>query len=280
LLYPYPPQDKFLYLFLVFIIASLALACIYYLGWHIAENILLRTGIFKDRLFALVFIAGLITASIIYPLEALGINSGWWSWKISEASVGRFLPGCPLHPVREGFYLAVYFLAAYFLIECSKYRKSSWKMIFFILPFIHVWTLRLFGTGFPRFLERSILSAILIILAYLSPLRIEYDKPRRQDANIILDKALTVFLILAFLIICFAYVMVIRNPSLTISLLPISFFLLLSIRKIPAYLVAIIALVFFILTGMRHVFLLIPVFAVASFMTINYGRNKYSYLKR
>lgn len=53
----------------------------FYLSWYFAERILLRFDNFKKRLFTMLVCGLVVTISICYCLENLGVGMGWWTWR-------------------------------------------------------------------------------------------------------------------------------------------------------------------------------------------------------
>ena len=263
-------------IFVILLTGVSVFMCIYYVGWRFSEDILQRASIFKGRIFASVLMTGLVAVSFLYILESLAINMGWWRWDITALESGDFLVCCPLHPLREGFYNVVYFISAYLLIECSEYRKRTWKMIFFILPFIHIWTIRFFGDGLPRFIERSITLTTLVVLAYISSVRLEYaDNPLRKNSKIETRPRIFLWYMLITVAVIWFIVqfVIIKNSPVAISLLPAFFFLLLSSKSIPIYLVIIFSCLFLVILGYRYIFILVPLVASLSFIISAYSEK-------
>lgn len=168
LLYPVPPEPKAIFTFFIAVITLLGWMSLFYLGWFIAEKILQCFDIFKKRLFLTLFLSSLVISVILCPIVKIISIVDWQKWLVPIIPNDIFLIGHPRHPFMEGFYFSFFFLAAYFLIECSQWKDKNWKMIFFLLPFIHLWTIRLFGSETAVFCQRIIIFIIIVILAFLN----------------------------------------------------------------------------------------------------------------
>lgn len=168
MLYSASPHPKAFFIFFVAVITLLGWMSLFYLGWFIAEKILQCFAIFKKRLFLTLFLSSLVISIILCPVVKIISIVNWEKCLVPIIPNDIFLIGHPRHPFVEGFYFSFYFLAAYFLIECSQWRDKDWKMIFFLLPFIHLWTIRLFGSEAAVFCQRILIFASIVILAFLS----------------------------------------------------------------------------------------------------------------
>ena len=223
--------------------ASIGWVFAFYLSWCLAELILKRIDYYKDRLFAILLLSVIIIGSISYCMETPAIAVGWWKWKAVDLFLADYLILCPFLAIFAWMSFGMHFLVAFFLIELSRYRDASWKCIFFLLPAVHIWIMRFFGGKKPVEMEGTIVLSILIILAFLSRLRIEYGSVEESAEKAVLPNrrglvpfvywipvAMALFMVLVALILELA---VAKNPVLVISLLPILLFVVLSIKKIP-----------------------------------------------
>lgn len=191
-----------------------------YMGWCIAERVLAHLQPFGGRLFATVLVGALASAILLYPVEAMGNGAGLWEWRVPKAPYDVLLIRCPLHPLRECFFLSAYFLSAFFLICCSRFRDKGWKVVFFALPFIHLWTIRFFGEGTPRTIERGIALAVLAGFAFFSRLELKQavigGRTRWRNA----ERALFLSLAAMMCGICVIDIAVLRQPALALAALP------------------------------------------------------------
>jgi len=223
--------------------ASIGWVFAFYLSWCLAELILKRIDYYKDRLFAVLLLSVIIIGSISYCMETPAIAVGWWKWKAVDLFLANFLILCPFLAIFAWMSFGMHFLVAFFLIELSRYKDASWKCIFFLLPAVHIWIMRFLGGKKPVEMEGAIALFILIILAFLSRLRIEYGRVEdalENDLSPIKNRlfsfiywipvAMALFMVLIALILELA---VAKNPVLVISLLPVLLFVVLSIKKIP-----------------------------------------------
>ncbi|MBL7196780.1 MAG: hypothetical protein ISS47_01630 [Candidatus Omnitrophica bacterium] len=250
----------------------------FYIGWTLAEMIFKkRIVLFEERIFPTLLLTSLIIGSIAYCLEATGIAMGWWKWRFIDLRQANFLIGCPFMAIEAWFFFSVYFLAAYFLIECSRFRRVNWKCIFFLLPLIFLWYFQFIS---PK-LSQKIAIAILFPLSFLSPLKFEYGQaewPESVKFSLNIRRLLTdIPLFMILFMLGFVIVMdlaVIKQPALLVSALPAFFFLLLCIKKIPFYFILILAVVLFAVIGSKFVPSLIPVGFVMIFWISGKVSNK------
>ena len=246
----------------------------FYIGWSMAETILKKRKIvlFEGKIFATLLLAGLVIGSISYCLETTGIAIGWWQWKSIDLRLANFLTKSPLTAFEAWFFFSIYFLSAYFLIECSKYRRVNWKCIFFLLPFISLWYFQFIH---PK-LSQKMAIILLPSLAILSPLKFEYGKaewPESVKLSLTIRRLLTnipLFMMLFMLgFVTIVDLTVIKQPALLVSVLPAVFFLLLSIKKIPFSFILILSAALFVVIGKKFVPSLIPVGFVSVLRIIN-----------
>ncbi len=165
-------QNIFAFTIFIFLITIFGWMSLSYIGWFISESIQHHFAIFKKGLFLAVLLSSLVVVVILCPIVKIISIVDWQKWNVPIFPNDIFLVGHPIHPFREGFYFYMYFLAAYFLIECSKWRHRNWKMVFFILPFVHLWTIRLFGSESAIFFERFTVLTAVFILAILNRLEL------------------------------------------------------------------------------------------------------------
>ncbi|MBL7196789.1 MAG: hypothetical protein ISS47_01675 [Candidatus Omnitrophica bacterium] len=131
---------------------------IFYLSWHIAEEATKYINFFRGRLFPVILLSGIVILLFNYLVEAIGIN-------IMNS-----------YSLINNFYFFTHFLAAFLLINCSKYKYRNWKIFFFLLPLIYLWIIRLFGIGsFFLLVEECVFIVVLLILAFLSSLTFDYS---------------------------------------------------------------------------------------------------------
>lgn len=247
---------------------------LFYLGWFVAEKIVERFSFLQKRLFPILLLSSLITVSFLYPIEAIGHNLSWWRWQpFIQTSYDVFFVDCPLHSLRSGFYFVLYFLAAYFLIECSKFKYKGYKMAFFILPFMHLWIIRFFGNGLPRLIEYVVIFSILIVLTFLSTLKLEDLKPDNPLKLKIADK-MFLGLIITILFILFVIIIFMNNKLvLVFTLLPALFFLLLSSKNIIPGLIFIFCIPALFLGKIVAISSFVPIFVFFIFKICDYSER-------
>jgi hypothetical protein len=230
----------------------------FYIAWTIAEKITDRLGSFRGKIFPTLLFAGLVAASISYAVETIGVNMGWWRWKFHDGRFSVFLVGdAHFFAMQAWFFFAVHFLAVYFLIECSKFRKSGWKAVFFLIYFLRTWSIVFSGgSDFPRIAEELVILGLLIALSFSLPLKFEFpvvklrNKPSISRSRFIEGLFyLVVFNLVSVLI--FLSLIKLKKPVLAVSVLPFLVMIMLAIRKVNLY--WIIALFLFILISAKPI---------------------------
>jgi hypothetical protein len=226
------------------VISTLIWILSFYLSWCIAEKVVERMPYFKNRVFPVLFFAGIFVATFAYAIEAAAINIGGWNAPVVNGNEFLLIP---FYVVKRQFYFSVYFLAAYFLIACSEYKNKDWKIVFFILPFINTWIPQFFGLGLAQFIKEILTLIILLLLAFRSPLRFYPAGTKQSSGGVFLKTELVdllpvaVMVILTF-ILFFIDTVKLHDMRLLVSLLPMGFFILLAIKRIPLFWITFIAL--------------------------------------
>ncbi len=268
------PAFNWVYIFLVAVITLLEWIFLFYLGWFVAEKIMQRFSFFQRRLFPTLLLSSLATASFLYPIEAIGHNLGWWRWQsFIQVSYDVFFIDCPPHALKSGFYFILYFLAAYFLIECSKFKHRNWKMIFFILPFVHLWTIRFFGNSLPRVVERMGIFLIVVALTFLSTLELENVNPGNLYKFRIIDRIFSLLVISILSILCFTVIFITNKPVLIFTLLPALFFYLFSMKNMSLGVIFIFCILAFLMGKTVATVSLIPVSIFFIFKICDYSER-------
>jgi hypothetical protein len=227
----------------------------FYLSWCIAEKIVERSARLQGKIFPTLLFAGMVIAALSYAIEATAINIGWWKWVFFDLHLAGYLVGgVHLFALSAWFYFALNFLTPYFLIECSRFRKTNWKCIFFLIPFSRTCTMLFLGSDLPRMTHEFGTFFILMTLVITNPLSFNYpnfkerlvgDSLVRRMVDII--PYIVMFIILAVLI--FIDIIQIKNPHLLISLFPLAVFIFLSLQKIPVRLIVLFTLVIGLIFG-------------------------------
>ncbi len=211
----------------------------FYIAWSIAEKITKRLDYFNNKIFPTLLFAGIIAASISYAVETVGVNMGWWRWKFYDGRFSDFLVGnAHFFAIEAWFYFAIHFLAVYFLIECSKFKKFDWKCLFFLIYFIRTWSIVFSGgSDLPRIVEERIMFCLLIVLSFLLPLKFEFPVLKFSKKIPVLSYKLidsllflVVFNLVAVLI--FLSMVKLKNMQLVISIFPLFVLILLAIPRI------------------------------------------------
>jgi hypothetical protein len=234
------------------------------LGWYIADRISQRLGSGKGHIFAVLLLIGLVTASIGYAVEATAIGIGWWRWTIVDMRMVRFLVGVPFISIITWMHFPTqYLFAPYFLINCSKFRKASWKGVFFLIPFLHSLTADFRPEIVRVSVEYTALIA-MVILALTNSLRFDCAEAKLPSLPRFLKPKwlellpmLIVFLLL-FILVFFDLAKA-KDAKLLISLLPLLFLILLAIKKIPLVVMVLLAFMCWLLFKELALLAVIPV---------------------
>lgn len=246
----------------------------FYLGWYIANRIAKRLGVWENRIFPVVFISGLVTASVGYAVEATAIGIGWWQWTISDLRLAGFLVGgVPLIVFETWMHFPTqYLLMPYSLIECSKFKKANWKVIFFLIPFVHSVSTQCRPDFIRNIIEQFAL-VVLFILAIVSPLRFDYSgvKPTtlKRNFNLKLLELLPMLVIVMLVsILGFLDLVKIHNSQLLISLLPLIFFILLAIKRVPLLWITVFSLICPLILNKQAIIAVVPLVTVVGFKAL------------
>ncbi|MBN2482677.1 MAG: hypothetical protein JXD21_00580 [Candidatus Omnitrophica bacterium] len=265
-------------------IAIVGWIIVFYLSWRLAEKIIENIPYYKNRIFPVLFFSGLAAIGFSYAIEATAIAAKWWAWKYEykEIAASSFLVGTvPFYALTAWFDTTVHLLAAYFLIECTRFRKYWWKFIFLFIPQCS-YRFEIMGL---RVYEELVMITFLSFFSFFNKLPFMYGNidlvsPVRRGKNIagyLLKREPHMILILTASIL--AYVLfidmfVIQQPVLIISKLPLGIMLLLAGKRIKtAYFLAlgILFLAFFIKSRP----LLITLFPAAIFLVFE-GKARFT----
>jgi len=171
---PLPQLESFIYA----LFSSLGWVVVFYSGWFIAENIIKKSVAFRDNLFFRIISVSLFGGIILFIFETMaGMFIDWSYWAKYRMPPIFFLAGRPTYIFNSGFYASLYFFLSFFLINCSKYKDRSWKVVFFVIPFLPDFVVQFFGAGQGRFMERLLILLIIIILSIINPLRFICGRP-------------------------------------------------------------------------------------------------------
>ncbi|PIQ90364.1 MAG: hypothetical protein COV71_04855 [Candidatus Omnitrophica bacterium CG11_big_fil_rev_8_21_14_0_20_41_12] len=252
------------------VISTLIWVLSFYLSWCIAEKVIERVAYFKNRIFPVLLFAGLFVAYFAYAMEVTAINMAGGNALISSNNDFLLIP---VYIIKKQFYFSLYFLAAYFLIACSEYKNRNWKIIFFILPFINTWIPQFFGLGMAQSIKEMLTLIILIVFAFMSPLRFDYSGikqfSRKTFSNTEWVNLFPVVIMVVLLsILFFIDVFKIYDTSLLVSLLPLGFFVLLAIKRVPLLWVTFIALLCLMVFKQLAIPAIVPVGLLAIFQLI------------
>lgn len=163
---------------LVSVITIAGWMLLFYFGWFAAEKILQRFSVLKKRLFLTLLLSPMVISAALLPVIKIINMPNRHKLEVPAAFNDILLIGHPGYSFAEGFFFSLYFLGAYFLIECSGWRRKNWKMIFFFLPFIHLWVMRLSGGGDAVFFERVVVFTAVAVLAFFNRSRLIDERQR------------------------------------------------------------------------------------------------------
>jgi len=231
----------------VFLIKNipLAVSCIavvagwiitFYLSWYFSERILLRFDNFKKRFFTTLAFSLVVTASICFCLENLGVSIGWWAWSLRTVGIERFLMDCDKYAISGWTRWSFIFLSTFFLVECSRYRSVKWKGIFFLIPITLLIGFR-YHFGFYQYIKvLQFASLNTFFLCFVSPLRMDCVTSPSIKLNPKLlkytDQIPLFVLLFILLFVTTSEVFVLRYPALLISTIPLLMIILLSIKEL------------------------------------------------
>ncbi len=242
----------------------------FYLGWYIGGRVSERLGAWQKRIFPTLLLSGLVTASIGYCVEATAMGLGWWHWTIEDARLAPLLVGAPFIVFETWVHFPTqYLLMPYSLIECSRFKRMSWKGIFFVIPFIHSLSTQARLESVRIGVEHAALM-VLLVLAFTNPLRFDYSGIKKHEGVSFLKPKLLDQLPMAVMIMLLSTLALldvakIHDAGLVISILPAMFFILLAIKRIPFYWIASLALLCFLILQKQAIIATAPVAIVLIF---------------
>lgn len=238
----------------------------FYIACSLAERITDKFTYFNNKIFPTLLFAGIIAASISYAVETVGVNMGWWRWKFYDNRFSNFLVGdAHFFAMEAWFYFTIHFLAAYFLIECSRFKKISWKCLFFFVYFIRTWSIVFSGgSNLPRIIEEGIMLCLLVLFSFWLPLEfklpvLNFKRKLSVFSFKLIDGLffLVVFNLVAVLV--FLSMVKLKNMHLVISIFPLITLILLAIPKIKPLWVFLFCVCIFICGGNVMVPTILPV---------------------
>jgi len=257
---------------------------VFYLSWYIAENIIKKIPHVKEKIFPAALFAGVSIAAFSYAIEATAINIGWWRWMFFEKQFSGFLVGgVHFFALNAWFSFGLHFLVPFFLIECSKFRKASWKCIFFLIPFSRTCTMLFLGSHIHRSIHEFIFFLVLIILVFIQPLQFNYPQFKTRLSvhpfQRKLIEAIPLAVILMILIVLsYVDLIQIKNVYLLVSLLPFIVLVFLAFKKIPPLLILLFTAAILLSLGKAGIPACMPALAVLGLLGIGnlMASKKYS----
>lgn len=247
----------------------------FYIAWSLAEKITKRLDYFNNKIFPTLLFAGIIAASISYAVETVGVNMGWWRWKFYDGRFSEFLAGnAHFFAIEAWFYFTIHFLAVYFLIECSKFKKFDWKCIFLLIYFIRTWSIVFSGgSDLPRIVEERIMFCLLVALSFLLPLKFEVPVLKSPKKISVFSLKLInsiPFLVLFNLVgvLLFLSIVKIGNAHLIISFSPLVILVLLAIERVKFMIIIFFCLFLLLCSGYLAVPAILPIILFVIFKLI------------
>lgn len=212
--------------------AGLAVS-IFYVSWHTAELILMRTRQIRSEIAPLVFLGGAVIFSITYSL----------GFQPSAGTAARILMGYPFCSAWEWCVCFINFLTAFLLINRSTYKHAEWKAVFFLIPLIQVWLMRFMVNPIPAFTEAFLFTALLLVSMTVRPV---YAEMVQADQTVRLEQAKVSHVTPALYIGIWAMVMTVlvlcsQNKAEVVYSIPLLLFLSLTFRAIPLWAVSILS---------------------------------------
>ncbi len=248
----------------------------FYLSWCFSELVLLRFNNFKNRLFTTLSFSLIVTMSICFFLETFGISMGLWHWSFYSPSLEPFLTKFPIQGVEAWMHMSFMFLLPFLLIECSKYKLSNWKGIFFFIPIVYFWVTPFINIkNFETMINFAIIN--IMFFSFFSRLQIEFGTIRQVNLSLKPLKYINqipfivLVLMLSFVAICEIFFL--KQPFLLITTIPLLVILLLSIKRISLLHVSILSLVMFIIFKEKATLSLIPIIFALMLWVIDKVKN-------
>ena len=125
---------------------GLAGSLLLYASWRLAIRLTQVSDGLRDRLLPTVFISGVICATFVYGAGSI----------IQKIFLRQHNSVVLLQLTLQWFFLCIYFLSAFLVIIHSKLKRYEWKTIFFLLPLIPSWAVRISGRQESQFLIECI----------------------------------------------------------------------------------------------------------------------------
>jgi len=137
----------------------------FYVSLTIAKVIANRLTPSLNKLFPLAIFSGCICSLL----------SIFFSSQLSGHPLANFFCSYPFKGETVWFYSSTHFLIAFLLINCSKFKKCDWKVIFFLLPLVNIWLYRFPASRIPLAIEEGIFLICLIFFSLFFGLKYEPD---------------------------------------------------------------------------------------------------------
>ncbi len=248
----------------------------FYLSWCFSELVLLRFNNFKNRLFTTLSFSLIVTMSISFCLENFAASTGSWYWYFYSPSLEPFLVNCNIEAIEGWVHMSFMFLLPFLLIECSKYKLTNWKGIFFFIPLVYFWVAPFIGLkNFSIMMDFAIIN--IMFFSFFSRLQIEFGTIRQVNSSLKPLKYINqipfivLVLMLSFVAVCEIFFL--KQPFLLITTVPLLVILLLSIKRISLLHVSILSLVMFIIFKEKATLSLIPIIFALMLWVIDKVKN-------
>lgn len=251
---------------------------IFYLSWIISERINKRLDFFRGKIFPVLFFSGLITASMSYAIETASVSVGWWKWVFKDSRFTNFLGGgINFFALEAWFYFTIHFLGAYFLVECSKYKRSPWKALFLFIYLIRIYSILFFNSSIPREIEERIALIGLVLFSIFCPLQFDYSGIKLPKVNLsalkIIEAAPFVIIISMAAILYYLEKNVISDIKLLFSIIPLLFLVLLSFKNMPFVMLFSLNVILLTIGKQKMIVGSLPILAVTIFSLLENARS-------
>lgn len=98
-------------------------------------------------------------------------------------SLEPFLTKFPIQGVEAWMHMSFMFLLPFLLIECSKYKLSNWKGIFFFIPIVYFWVTPFINIkNFETMINFAIIN--IMFFSFFSRLQIEFGTIRQVNLSL------------------------------------------------------------------------------------------------
>jgi predicted negative regulator of RcsB-dependent stress response len=288
--FPYIFQNKLLGLYHDSLTADFGWIICLYIGSYMAFRIADRLPGIKGKVFPTISLACLFNVCLSYAVEATAMTMDWWQWNLSTKS--SILSDVPMAGIVAWFSVGFDFLVPYFLIRHYR-RPGQWWPFLTVLIFpvhmaTHMFNTRISGlvpiTPYNIFHWGMVLAVIVLPFASALKFRTPWlpeealsgrgaaRKGRTAAAPFLQNMPLFGLAVVASVLII-SDLGITRSPGLLISKVPLLFYTLLAVHRVPAAAVAGAAVLSAMAGGILFVPpMIVPAFYVALWAKSLWGR--------